>query len=120
MEYFEACLKRINEEVLPMLQSFPPQVPNDPDGILGGSIDLLLYRNLVFALEFSFQENDDSRLTSEQLDKLRSMSRKQVIPAYLNFFKNHFLMSNGQASSYFFVRQENNASWAKVILLLIF
>lgn len=108
-EYFDACVQRINEEILPMVQSFPPQVPKDPEGILGGSIDLLLYRNLLFALEFCLQEND-SRLTAEQLNKLRAMTRKQVIPAYLNFFKDNFIMPNGQASSYFFVRQENNSS----------
>ena len=112
-EYFDANVKRINEEILPILQSFPPKVPNDADGLLTGSIDLLLYRNLLFALEFCFKEND-SRLSVDQLNKLRSMTRKLVIPAYLNFFRNNFLMSNGQASSFFFVRQENNATWAKV------
>ena len=112
-EYFEACVKRINEEIIPILQSFPPKVSNDPEGLLNGSIDLLLYRNLLFALEFCLKEND-SRLSVEQLNKLRSLARKQVIPAYLTFFKKYFLMSNGQASSFFYVRQENNATWAKV------
>ena len=112
-EYFEACVKRINEEIIPILQSFPPKVSNDPEGLLNGSIDLLLYRNLLFALEFCLKEND-SRLSVEQLNKLRSLARKQVIPAYLTFFKKYFLTSNGQASSFFYVRQENNATWAKV------
>ena len=118
-EYFDASVKRINEEILPLLQTFPPKVPNDTECLLSGSVDLLLYRNLLFALEFCFKEND-SRLSVEQLNKLRSMTRKQVIPAYLNFFKNNFLMPNGQASSFFFVRQENNASWAKVKKVVIF
>ena len=112
-EYFDACVTRINVEILPMLQSFPPKITNDPEGILQGSADLLLYRNLRFALEFCFQENDN-RLSIDQFNRLRSMTRKQVIPAYLNFFKKHFLMSNGQASSFFFVRQEDNSSWGKV------
>ena len=112
-EFFDACVKRINEEILPLLESFPPNIPNDTDGLLNGSIDLLLYRNLLFTIEFCFREND-SRLSIEQLNRLRSITRKQVIPAYLNFFKNNFLLSNGQASSFFFVKQENNSSWAKV------
>lgn len=112
-EFFDACVKRINEEILPLLESFPPKIKNDTEGLLSGSIDLLLYRNLLFAIEFCFREND-SRLSVEQLNKLSSIARKQVIPAYLNFFKTNFLLPNGQASSFFFVRQENNASWAKV------
>lgn len=120
-EFFDACVKRITEEILPMLEKFPPNVSNDTDGLLNGSIDLLLYRNLLFTIEFCFCENN-SRLSVEQLNKLRSIARKQVIPAYLNFFKDNFLLSNGQASSFFYVRQENNACWAKVskkeILLL--
>ncbi len=115
-EYFEVCLQRINEEILPILQSFPPKIPNDPDGILNGSIDLILYRNLIFALGFCFQETD-SRLTCEQLNKLGTVVKSRVIPAYLKFFKENFLMKkeiNQQASSYFYVRQENNASWPKV------
>ena len=112
-EFFDACVKRINEEILPLLESFPPNISNDTDGLLNGSIDLLLYRNLLFAIEFCFREND-SRLSIEQLNRLRSITRKQVIPAYLKFFKNNFLLSNGQASSFFFVKQENNSSWAKV------
>lgn len=115
-EYFEVCLQRINEEILPILQSFPPKIPNDPDGILNGSIDLILYRNLIFALEFCFQETN-SRLTCEQLNKLGTVVKSRVIPAYLKFFKENFLMKkeiNQQASSYFYVRQENNASWPKV------
>lgn len=117
-EFFDACLKRINQEILPLVEIFPPKVTNDPDGLLSGSIDLVLYRNLIFALEFCFREND-SRLSTEQLNRIRSVVRKQVIPAYLEFFKNNFLSSTtGQASSYFYVRQENNASWAKVIIIL--
>lgn len=112
-EFFDACVKRINAEILPLLASFPPNIPNDTDGLMGGSIDLLLYRNLLFAVEFCFRETDN-RLSVEQLNRLRSIIRKQVIPAYLNFFKDNFLLSSGQASSFFFVRQENNASWAKV------
>lgn len=115
-EYFEVCLQRINEEILPILQSFPPKIPNDPDGILNGSIDLILYRNLIFALEFCFQETN-SRLTCEQLNKLGTVVKSRVIPAYLKIFKENFLMKkeiNQQASSYFYVRQENNASWPKV------
>lgn len=112
-EFFDACVKRINEEILPLLERFPPNIPNDPDGLLNGSIDLLLYRNLLFTIEFCFRDND-GRLSIEQLNRLRSIARKQVIPAYLNFFKNHFILPNGQASSFFFVRQENNSSWAKV------
>ena len=112
-EYFDACLKRINTEILPLLQEFPPKVTNDPDGFFAGSIDLLLYRNLLFALEFCFREND-SRLSVEQLNKLRSITKKRVIPAYLTFFKNNFMLLNDQGSSFFYVRQENNASWAKV------
>lgn len=112
-EYFDASVKRITQEILPILQSFPPKVPNDPEGLLTGSIDLVLYRNLLFALEFCFKETD-SRLSVDQLNKLRAMTRKQVIPAYLEFFKNNFLLPNGQASSFFYVRQENNATWSKV------
>lgn len=112
-EFFDACVKRINEEILPLLENFPPNVPNDSDGLLNGSVDLVLYRNLLFTIEFCFRDND-SRLSTEQLNRLRSIARKQVIPAYLNFFKGNFLLENGQASSFFFVRQENNSSWAKV------
>lgn len=112
-EFFDACVKRINEEILPLLENFPPNITNDLDGLLNGSVDLVLYRNLMFAIEFCFREND-SRLSVDQLNRLRSIARKQVIPAYLNFFKDHFLLENGQASSFFFVRQENNSSWAKV------
>ena len=120
-EYFEVCLQRINEEILPILQSFPPKIPNDPEGILNGSIDLILYRNLIFTLEFCFQETN-SRLTCEQLNKLGKVVKSRVIPEYLKFFKENFLMKttggkqeiNQQASSYFYVRQENNASWPKV------
>lgn len=112
-EFFDACVRRINEEILPMLGSFPPKIPDDTDGLMSGSIDLVLYRNLLFSIEFCFRETDN-RLSVEQLNKLRSIIRKQVIPAYLNFFKDNFLLSSGQASSFFFVRQENNASWAKV------
>lgn len=113
-DYFDACINRINQEVLPLVSSFPPKVAKDEDGVLGGSIDLLLYRNLLFALDFCFRETD-SRLSSEQLNRLRSRVRKEVIPAYLNFFKDNFLSpTTGQASSFFYVRQENNATWPKV------
>lgn len=116
-EFFDACLNRINQEILPLVENFPPTIKNDADGLLSGSVDLLLYRNLVFTLEFCFRETD-SRLTSEQLNRLRGVLRRQVLPAYLNFFKNYFLSSTtGQASSYFYVRQENNATWAKVTFL---
>jgi hypothetical protein len=112
-EFFDACVQRINEEILPLLEIFPPNISNDSDGLLNGSIDLILYRNLMFTIEFCFREND-SRLSIEQLNRLRSIAKKQVIPAYLKFYKDNFLLPNGQASSFFFVKQENNSSWAKV------
>lgn len=112
-DFFDACMKRIEDEIMPLVQIFPPKLTNDTEGILSGSMDLLLFRNLLFSLEFCFRETD-SRLTDEQLSKIRSVVRKRIIPAYLDFFRNNFLLNNGQSSSYFRVRQESNSSWAQV------
>ncbi len=111
--FFDACIKRIEEEIIPLVQTFPPKITKDSDGILSGSVDLLLFRNLLFSLEFCFHETD-SRLSDEQLCKIQSIVRKQIIPSYLEFFRNNFLLETGQSSSFFYVRQENNSSWAKV------
>ena len=111
---FTACLKRMSDEIIPLLQSYPPQLKNDDSGMLSGSIDLLLYRNLAFALEFCFNSaSGDGRFTTEQQHQLALFVRTKVIPAYVSFFNAHF-GQDGEKSFYFFVRQENNSCWAKV------
>ncbi len=110
---FEEALKRLKEDILPLVQQsqFPPKLPDDS---LQGSLDLILYRNLCFAFEFCFtsgsSEGSFSRAEQEELSRY---CRSVVIPAYLSFFNAHFLTENGKCST-FFVRQESNASWAKV------
>lgn len=117
---FEACLQRMRDEILPLVQqpTFPPRLPED---ILEGSLDLILYRNLCYALEFCFGQLPVSVVSHSQLEELSLFARTQVIPAYLAFFNAHLLLpgeaadaSAGEKCSLFFVRQENNSSWAKV------
>lgn len=115
---FEGTFKRLKEEILPLLQQpqFPPLLPDDS---LQGSLDLILYRNLSFALEFCFNVNNfhaNHHLSRPQQEELSLYCRTVIIPAYLAFFNAHLLEgSEGREKcSLFFVRQENSASWAKV------
>ena len=114
---FEACVRRIEAEILPLVQqaSFPPRLAEGND-ILQGSLDLVLYRNLCFALDFCFGTTSHSHsLTDTQILDLSRLTRTKVIPAYLSFFQAHFLTTEGREKcALFFVRQENNSSWAKV------
>lgn len=113
-DFYTISMRKMVEETLPLLQTFPPQIPNDTTGLLTGSIDLLLYRNLSSALEFCFIDSH-SGLTQDQLENLSSFARRRIIPAYLKLFKEHFLQNGGTDKSYyFFVRQENNSCWSKV------
>jgi hypothetical protein len=114
---FEVALKRMKEDILPLLEQsqFPPQLPDDS---LQGSLDLILYRNLLFALEFCFQPASGSASISRaQQEELSRYCRTVIIPAYLAFFNAHLLSAESKEKcSLFFVRQESLSSWGKVNL----
>lgn len=128
-ECFRECMRRLVEEVLPLVQTYPPKMAGSESEVMNAAIDLVLYRNLADAIEFCYVESD-GRFTERQLAQLAAVARTRIIPAYLSFFRAHFgtrvhagecgseaessLGPSTDKSFYFFVRQESNASWPKV------
>lgn len=113
-DVFKASMNRLENEVLSLLSTYPPTVPNSDDsGVLAGSMDLVLYRNLAYSLDFCFNDQPRHGLNAEQVAELSHFVRTRILPAYIGYFNENFGNGNDK-SFYFFVRQESNACWAKV------